>query len=120
GPTRSNLVRNFSRRQPHRRNDSLPGAACQPADRPRRPALKRRNVGSTITIPRRLPREPTMAGWQISGQYMETCNCTMLCPCIYSNLAARPTEGDCKAALGMHIDKGAKDDGDLCGPFCVI
>ena len=36
-----------------------------------------------------------MATWQISGEYMETCNCTMLCPCITSNLAATPTEGDC-------------------------
>jgi hypothetical protein len=50
-----------------------------------------------------------MASWQISGQYMETCNCALLCPCITSNLAARPTEGDCKAAVAMHIDKGAKD-----------
>ena len=37
-----------------------------------------------------------MSSWQITGQYMETCNCTFLCPCISSNLAARPTEGDCK------------------------
>ena len=29
-----------------------------------------------------------MASWQISGEYMETCNCTLLCPCIISNLAA--------------------------------
>lgn len=53
--------------------------------------------------------------WQISGQYMETCNCTLLCPCITSNLAATPTEGDCKAALGMHIDKGSKDGVSLDG-----
>ena len=50
-----------------------------------------------------------MAGWQIKGEYMETCNCTLLCPCIWSNLAARPTEGDCKAAVTLRIDKGAKD-----------
>ena len=53
--------------------------------------------------------------WQISGRYMETCNCTLLCPCITSNLAATPTEGDCKAALGMHIDKGSKDGVSLDG-----
>jgi hypothetical protein len=53
--------------------------------------------------------------WQISGQYMETCNCTLLCPCITSNLAATPTEGDCKAALGMRIDKGSKDGVSLDG-----
>lgn len=53
--------------------------------------------------------------WQISGQYMETCNCTLLCPCITSNLAARPSEGDCKAALAMHIEKGSKDGVSLDG-----
>jgi hypothetical protein len=53
--------------------------------------------------------------WQISGHYMETCNCTFLCPCIVSNLQAAPSEGDCKAALGMHIDKGSKDGVALDG-----
>jgi hypothetical protein len=53
--------------------------------------------------------------WQISGQYMETCNCALLCPCITSNLAATPTEGDCKAALGMRIDNGNKDGVSLDG-----
>lgn len=61
-----------------------------------------------------------MAGWQISGQYMETCNCTLLCPCISSNLTARPTEGDCKAALAMRVDKGSKDGVDLKGVSFVI
>ena len=32
-----------------------------------------------------------MAGtdWQISGEYMESCNCDYLCPCIYTNPQAR-------------------------------
>ena len=53
--------------------------------------------------------------WQISGQYMETCNCTFLCPCIVTNLQGTPTEGNCKAALGMHIDQGSKDGVSLSG-----
>jgi hypothetical protein len=53
--------------------------------------------------------------WQISGQYMETCNCTLLCPCIITNLQGSPTEGDCKAALGMHVEKGSKDGVSLDG-----
>jgi hypothetical protein len=53
--------------------------------------------------------------WQISGQYMETCNCAFLCPCIVTNLQGRPTEGDCKAALGMHIESGSKDGVSLDG-----
>lgn len=61
-----------------------------------------------------------MSSWQITGQYMETCNCTFLCPCISSNLAARPTEGDCKAAITLHIDKGAKDGISLDGLSFVV
>lgn len=61
-----------------------------------------------------------MAGWQISGEYMETCNCTFLCPCIPSNLAAQPTEGDCQAAIAMRIDKGAKDGVKLDGLSFIV
>ena len=61
-----------------------------------------------------------MSTWQITGQYMETCNCAFLCPCIPSNLTARPTEGDCKAAITMRIDKGAKDGINLDGLSFVV
>lgn len=56
-----------------------------------------------------------MSAWKIEGQYMETCNCSFLCPCITSNLTARPTEGDCKAAVAMRIDRGEKDGVRLDG-----
>ena len=58
--------------------------------------------------------------WQISGQYMETCSCTFLCPCITTNLAGTPTEGDCQAALGLRIDKGSKDGVSLDGLKLVM
>ena len=61
-----------------------------------------------------------MSTWQITGQYMETCNCAFLCPCITSNLTARPTEGDCKAAVALRIDKGAKDGVKLDGLSFVV
>lgn len=61
-----------------------------------------------------------MAGWQIRGEYMETCNCTLLCPCIWSNMAAQPTEDDCKAAVALHIDKGAKDGVTLDGLSFIV
>ncbi len=62
-----------------------------------------------------------MSSWRIEGQYMETCNCEFICPCIGSNLTARPTEGDCKAAIAMRIDKGEKDGVSLDGiPFIVL
>lgn len=61
-----------------------------------------------------------MSAWQISGEYMETCNCALLCPCITSNLAGKPTEGDCKAAVAMRIDTGAKDGVKLDGLSFVV
>jgi hypothetical protein len=44
--------------------------------------------------------------WRIEGDYLETCNCDFLCPCISSNLQAKPTQGECKAALVFHVAKG--------------
>jgi len=61
-----------------------------------------------------------MAKWRIEGQYMESCNCTYLCPCISSNLAARPTEGDCKVAIALRIDKGEKDGVKLDGVSFIV
>jgi hypothetical protein len=59
--------------------------------------------------------------WQIQGQYMETCNCAFVCPCIVTNLTARPTEGGCKAVMGMLIEKGEKDGVRLDGlAFAVV
>lgn len=61
-----------------------------------------------------------MTSWQVKGEYMETCNCEMLCPCISSNMAAMPTEGDCQAAVAMHITEGAKDGVALDGLSFVV
>ena len=61
-----------------------------------------------------------MANWHVAGEYMETCNCALLCPCITSNLTARPTEGDCKAAIAMRIDKGQKDGVNLEGLSFIV
>lgn len=61
-----------------------------------------------------------MSTWQIEGDYMETCNCDFLCPCITSSLADTPTEGDCKAAIALRIDKGHKDSIPLDGLSLVI
>jgi hypothetical protein len=61
-----------------------------------------------------------MAGWKIEGQYMENCNCTFLCPCISSNLTARPTDGDCKVAIAMRVDKGEKDGIRLDGLAFIV
>jgi hypothetical protein len=61
-----------------------------------------------------------MATWKISGEYMETCNCAFLCPCITTNLAGKPTEGDCKFAIALRIDKGDKDGVKLDGTSFIV
>ena len=61
-----------------------------------------------------------MANWNLSGEYMETCNCAFLCPCITSNLSARPTDGDCKAAVALRIDQGDKDGVKLDGLSFIV
>jgi hypothetical protein len=64
--------------------------------------------------------EEFMPGWKIEGQYMETCNCSYVCPCIVTNMAGAPTEGDCKVAIAMHIDKGEKDGVRLDGLSFIV
>jgi hypothetical protein len=46
------------------------------------------------------------ATWHAKGDYFETCNCDYLCPCIYTNLAGRPTKGRCDFALIFHVTDG--------------
>lgn len=45
-------------------------------------------------------------GWNVSGQYFETCNCDFVCPCIPGQLAVRPTKGDCQFAMAFQIERG--------------
>ena len=44
--------------------------------------------------------------WAVSGDYLETCSCNYVCPCVASNLRDRPTHGWCKAALLFDVQKG--------------
>ena len=59
--------------------------------------------------------------WQISGEYMESCNCDYLCPCIYTNPQGEVTHDHCTAALIFRIDKGQHGATDLAGlSFALI
>ena len=44
--------------------------------------------------------------WELSGQYMESCNCDYLCPCIYTNPQAPATHEHCYALMVYRIDRG--------------
>lgn len=61
-----------------------------------------------------------MTQWRIDGEYMETCNCSFVCPCDVSNLTAEPTEGDCKAAITMKVNQGRKDGVALDGVTFIL
>jgi len=61
-----------------------------------------------------------MSDWRIEGEYMETCNCAFLCPCITSNMTEAPTEGECKVAIAMRIDKGHKGAVKLDGLSFIV
>jgi hypothetical protein len=41
--------------------------------------------------------------WMIRGPEIASCNCDYGCPCQFNAL---PTEGNCRAAVGMQIEKG--------------
>jgi hypothetical protein len=48
--------------------------------------------------------------WTMLGEYMESCNCDYLCPCIYTNPQGQVTHDHCTAALVFRIDAGSYGD----------
>lgn len=53
--------------------------------------------------------------WNISGQYMESCSCDYLCPCIYTNPQGPATGDQCTALMAYRIDEGRYEDVRLDG-----
>ena len=53
--------------------------------------------------------------WRLSGEYMESCNCDYLCPCIFTNPQAEVTHDHCTAALIFRIDQGHSGGVNLDG-----
>ena len=54
--------------------------------------------------------------WKIQGEYFESCNCEVLCPCLLSDAQPRdPTEGHCDVVLAFRIDKGNYGATDISG-----
>jgi hypothetical protein len=50
--------------------------------------------------------------WHINGDYILACNGDYGCPC---NFNARPTKGNCKGSIGIHVEDGAYDGVSLNG-----
>lgn len=59
--------------------------------------------------------------WRLAGEYLENCNCEVLCPCIVGprndrgGAMARPTEGYCDVPVVFQIRDGAYGDLRLDG-----
>jgi hypothetical protein len=48
--------------------------------------------------------------WQVVGDWFDTCNCSIPCPCTF---AQPPTTGDCEGILAWHIREGNFGDVSL-------
>ena len=53
--------------------------------------------------------------WTMLGEYMESCNCDYLCPCVYTNPQGPVTYDHCTAALVFRIDAGKYGNTKLDG-----
>ncbi|MCG6877248.1 MAG: DUF1326 domain-containing protein [Betaproteobacteria bacterium] len=59
--------------------------------------------------------------WKIAGEYMESCNCDYLCPCIFTNPQAGATFDQCTSLQIYRIERGTFDDVELDGlAFALI
>ena len=60
-------------------------------------------------------RRENPTDWAIKGELFLNCSCEVFCPCVVSLGKHDPTEGSCKAWLGVRIDVGKWGDLSLGG-----
>ncbi len=53
--------------------------------------------------------------WNIKGELILNCSCTVFCPCVVSLGEHPPTEGYCQGWAGIHIDEGLYGNSKLDG-----
>jgi hypothetical protein len=53
--------------------------------------------------------------WELKGELVLACNCTVFCPCVLSLGEHAPTEGYCQTWAGVRVDNGFLGDVDLSG-----
>ena len=64
--------------------------------------------------------------WRLEGEYLENCNCDVLCPCLlgprgaHGGAMARPTEGHCDVPMVFQIVKGNHGSVDLGGTHAAL
>jgi hypothetical protein len=60
--------------------------------------------------------------WEVSGTYLESCNCEAICPCrsVGGHRGGRSTYGICLGALSWAVQRGHLGDVDLAGLGTVM
>lgn len=64
--------------------------------------------------------------WRIKGEYLENCNCDVLCPCLLGprnprgGALAQPTRGTCDVPIVFAIESGRSGDVDLAGTHAAL
>jgi hypothetical protein len=64
--------------------------------------------------------------WRIKGEYLENCNCDVLCPCLLGprnargGAMARPTQGSCDVPVVFAIESGRSGAIDLAGTHVAL
>jgi hypothetical protein len=60
-----------------------------------------------------------MMAWQLQGEWIESCSCEMVCPCLWGP-EGKPTQGWCSAAIGLNIRQGNANGVDLSNARAVF
>ncbi|MCW7944503.1 VldV [Streptomyces hygroscopicus] len=58
--------------------------------------------------------------WNLSGTYVESCNCDVVCPCTTSGLTAPADQERCQVTLAFNVASGEIDGVDVAGLSVVV
>jgi hypothetical protein len=53
--------------------------------------------------------------YELTGTYLESCNCDAVCPCTPSGLTAPADNERCQVTLAFHIDSGQVNGPEVAG-----
>lgn len=58
--------------------------------------------------------------YELTGTYMESCNCDVVCPCTTSGMTAPADHERCQVTLAFHVGSGQIDGVDVSGRGVVV
>ncbi len=56
--------------------------------------------------------------WQLTGRWLESCSCKMMCRCVFG--PAEPDQGWCSGSFAFDIERGTSDGVDLGGTRAML